>query len=111
MNRLTVLVVLAFAAILEAGGDAIVRAGLRSDTIAARAILFPAGGIVLLLYGLLVNAPPWNFGRLLGVYMVFFFVSAQVISWLFFQQAPSPAVWVGGTLIVSGGLVIAFAQK
>jgi small multidrug resistance family-3 protein len=110
MNRLTVLTILALAAVLEACGDALVRAGLRSDTNSARAILFPAAAIVLFLYGLIVNAPPWDFGKLLGVYMVFFFVVAQLVSWIFFHQTPTPALWIGGTLIVAGGVVIAASQ-
>ena len=32
------------------------------------------GGLVLFSYGYLVNSPPWDFGRLLGVYIVCFFV-------------------------------------
>jgi small multidrug resistance family-3 protein len=110
MNKLTALVILAFAAVLEAGGDALVRAGLRSQGSLARVIPFAAGGIALFLYGLLVNAPPWDFGKLLGVYLVFFFVIAQLISWIFFHQAPSLSVWAGGTLIVAGGIVIAAFQ-
>jgi uncharacterized membrane protein len=44
------------------------------------------------------------------VYLVFFFVIAQLISWIFFRQAPSLSVWAGGTLIVAGGIVIAAFQ-
>ena len=32
--------------------------------------------VVLFTYGLTVNAPPWNFGKLLGLYVVFFFIIA-----------------------------------
>ena len=48
----------------------------------------------------------WDFGRLLGVYVVFFFVVAQLISWLVFHQPPSTAVLVGGAFIVVGGAVM-----
>jgi len=41
---------------------------------------------------------------------VFFFVIAQAISWIGFKQPPSLAVWIGGALIVSGGLVIAVGR-
>jgi hypothetical protein len=58
---------LLLAACLEAGGDALVRLGLQSDQGAARVSLFMAGGAVLFVYGLSVNTPPWDFGRLLGV--------------------------------------------
>jgi len=57
-----------------------------------------------------VNAPPWDFGRLLGLYVVFFFVIAQLLSWLVFKQVPSTAILIGGTLIVTGGVVISLAK-
>jgi hypothetical protein len=49
---------LLLAACLEAGGDAVIRLGLRSDGGVARIGLFLAGAAVLLLYGLAVNARP-----------------------------------------------------
>jgi drug/metabolite transporter (DMT)-like permease len=39
--------------------------------------------------------------------VVFFFLTAQAISWLAFQQIPSLAVLVGGLFIVTGGIIIA----
>jgi hypothetical protein len=75
-----------------------------------RAALFAVPGVVLFAYGWTVNAPPWDFGKLLGVYVVFFFVIAQLISWLAFKHTPSFAVLVGGALIIAGGVVIATAN-
>jgi len=72
--------------------------------------MFGAAAIILFAYGWTVNAPPWDFGRLLGLYVVFFFVIAQLLSWLVFKQVPSTAVLVGGTLIVVGGFVISLAK-
>ena len=46
----------------------------------------------------------WEFGRLLGVYVVFFFVLAQLISWAIFHQRPSIAVLIGGSFIIVGGV-------
>src|SRR5690349_13500823 len=100
MSRVTVLSVLLVAAILEAGGDALVRAGLHTPTLLIRLALFGLGGIVLFLYGYVVNAPAWDFGRLLGLYVVFFFVIAQLVSWLALDQPPSRAVWLGGAFVV-----------
>jgi small multidrug resistance family-3 protein len=110
MSQLTGLSALLLAALLEAGGDALMRAGLRSQAIRIRVFLFCVAAVALFLYGLTVNAPPWDFGKLLGLYIVFFFVIAQGVSWVFFHQAPSPALWVGGGLIVAGGVVIAVFQ-
>ena len=106
MTRSTTVLILFCAAALEAGGDAIVRLALHSSAIWARVLLFVLGAAVLFAYGCTVNSPPWEFGRLLGVYVVFFFVIAQIISWLFFHQAPSKAVIAGGLMIVGGGVVM-----
>ena len=111
MNRTTAIMILFCAAILEAGGDALVRAGLRNSATGARTALFAFGAVALFAYGWTVNAPPWDFGRVLGLYVVFFFVIAQLLSWLFFGQPPSRSLLIGEFLIVSGGLVIALAQE
>src|SRR2546422_2009158 len=100
---ITTLLVLLSAALLEAGGDAVVRLGLRASTTFVRASLFLIGGLVLFTYGYVVNAPPWDFGRLLGVYVVFFFLVAQFISWLVFDRQPTGVVIVGRCFIVAGG--------
>src|SRR5439155_9403549 len=92
---ITTLLVLLSAALLEAGGDAVVRLGLRASTTFVRASLFLIGGLVLFTYGYVVNAPQWDFGRLLGVYVVFFFLVAQFISWLVFDQQQAGGVIFG----------------
>jgi small multidrug resistance family-3 protein len=66
---------------------------------------------VLFAYGWVVNAPPWDFGKLLGIYVVFFFVVAQLISFFAFGQKPSATLLLGGALIVAGGLVIGLARS
>lgn len=110
MNRGTTVLVLLLAALLEAGGDAVVRVALHRPSGTARIFTFLLGAVLLFAYGYTVNTPPWNFGRLLGLYVVFFFVIAQVLSWLVFGQRPSLAVVCGGILIISGGIVIAAFQ-
>ena len=110
MTRAMAIVILFVAALLEAGGDAIVRFGLRSSALWQRAGLFAAAAVVLFAYGWTVNRPPWDFGKLLGLYVVFFFVIAQVISWVVFKQTPSLHVFIGGALIIAGGVVIALGS-
>jgi drug/metabolite transporter superfamily protein YnfA len=106
MNRNVAILLLALAAALEAGGDAIMRAGLHANAIWHRVMFFALASFMLFVYGWTVNMPPWDFGRLLGLYVVFFFLFAQLISWLVFKQTPSLAVMVGGVLIIAGGIVI-----
>ena len=111
MKLTTAALLLFVSALLEAGGDAIVRRGLHASSALNRALLFLAGGLVLFLYGYVVNRPPWDFGKLLGVYVVFFFVVAQAIGWFAFGQVPSRGVWIGGALIVAGGVVVAISSR
>jgi hypothetical protein len=53
-----------------------------------------------------VNAPPWDFGRLLGVYVTLFFLVAQAINFFVFGVRPPLPIYVGGSLIITGGLLI-----
>ena len=106
MSQGLALVVLFLAAVLEAGGDALVRTGLEAGSAGRKLVLFAAGAVVLFAYGYAVNAPRWDFGKLLGIYVVFFFVVAQAISWAAFGQKPSLPILVGGAFIVVGGLII-----
>ena len=108
MTLATAYLMLLLAAVLEAGGDALVRVGLHSASPTSRIGLLGAGAIVLFAYGVAVNAPPWDFGKLLGVYVTLFFVVAQVINLVAFHVRPDLPILVGGALIVSGGLVITF---
>jgi small multidrug resistance family-3 protein len=64
--------------------------------------------VVQALYGMVVNVPRWDFGKLLGIYVVMFFLMAQLQAKMRFGQSPTPPIYVGGALIVAGGLVIAF---
>ena len=106
MTILTLLI----AAALEAGGDALMRLAMHREAGLGRYALGAIAAAVLTAYGYTVNAPAWDFGRLLGLYVVFFFVIAQLISWLVFQQPPSRTVLAGGVLILAGGAVIAFGN-
>ena len=105
MTNYSTLLMLFAAALLEAGGDALVRKGLHAAALPRGGFLL-AGAALLLAYGCTVNTPPWDFGRLLGVYMVFFFVVAQVIGWLAFGQIPGLRIVIGGACIIAGGLII-----
>ena len=108
MSRGFVFLILLVAAVLEAGGDALVRKGLQSPTMVKQVEFILLGGLTLLGYGVVVNLPPWDFGKLLGIYVTLFFLVAQLINYFGFGQKPSLAILIGGALIISGGLVITF---
>lgn len=93
---------LILAALLEVGGDACVRWGLKSG----RWIGLALGAAVLFGYGLSVNLPKWDFGRLMGVYIAVFFVASQTVAVLVFKERLQLPAIVGGALIVSGGVLM-----
>jgi len=102
MRRYPVTIIyLTLAAALEVWGDFLMRVGL-----GGRRWGFVAGALVLAGYGLLVNQPTWGFGRTLGLYIAIFFVASQLVAFFASGERPSPSLWLGGALIVLGGLII-----
>jgi small multidrug resistance family-3 protein len=97
---------LVLATLLEAGGDAIIRIGLKPHLGVVRLGLMLAGGVVLYGYGLLLNLGPLDWGRLIGAYVATFFVVAQIINLVVFRTAPTLPVLVGGACILAGGAII-----
>ncbi len=87
-----------------------IRTALHQQPSGLRWLTFLGGAAVLFGYGVIVNTPDWDFGRLLGLYVVFFFIIAQLMSWVLFHQPPSTSTMVGGALIVAGGAVLAIAN-
>ena len=106
MEKAVVLSLLLVATTLEAGGDAVVRAGLFNQSLATRMLLLLLGGIMLFCYGVVLNQAPFDFGRLIGAYVATFFAVAQVINLIAFRTSPSLPIIVGGLLIIAGGAVI-----
>jgi len=93
-------------ALLEVGGDAVVRGGLYGS----RLWQVLMGGLMLAAYGVLVNTVRWDFSRLLGVYVaVFALVSVLTGRFVFSEDIPL-STWLGLVLILVGGLVIQFGH-
>ena len=92
-------------ALLEVGGDAVVRTGLRGHR-----WLFVLGGVVMLgLYGIVVNTVRWDFAKLLGVYVaVFAVVSVLASRFVFREMIPTSQRGRGLALSFLGGLIIQF---
>jgi hypothetical protein len=107
-HRLGAFSLLALAAFLEAFGDSLFQSGIHRSGGLPSGLFFLSGTVILALYGFTVNIPRWDFGRLLGVYVVLFFMLAQVLAKVRFHQEPTIPIYVGGVLIAAGGLVIAF---
>jgi len=95
------------AACLEVGGDAVVRKGLRGGGVT----LVVVGAVLLGLYGLLVNMVPWDFSRLLGVYVAVFAVVSILAGKYVFGESIPLATWIGLAIIVAGGLCIQFGPQ
>jgi len=99
------------AASLEAYGDSSFQTALYRSSGLSRTIAVLGGIASLAAYGLVVNAPRWDFGKLLGLYVVVFFVLAQIVARLRFGQVPTLPIYLGGTLIVAGGVIISVCGK
>ncbi len=106
MSHLAAFAILTACALLEAGGDALVRKGMHAASFGTRLALYLAASVVLFAYGWLVNRPPWSFGSLLGIYVVLFFIVAQAIGYFVFGDKLTTPILAGGALIVAGGAVI-----
>lgn len=91
-------------ALLEVGGDAVVRRGLRG----ANVVIIMAGGLMLAGYGLLVNTVRWDFSRLLGVYVAIFALVSVMCGRFVFGESIANSTWLGLGIIIAGGMVIQF---
>lgn len=110
-SRVGMFVVLLLAAFLEAFGDSCFQTGLYRSSGVMRYVSFAGGAIALALYGLVVNTPPWQFGKLLGLYVVLFFLVAQILAKVRFNESPTPPILLGGSLILAGGMIISLWQR
>ena len=95
------------AAVLEVGGDAVIRKGLRGGIIW---FIF-AGFLILGSYGVVVNTVKWDFSRLLGVYVAVFAVVSVLAGRFVFKETVPASTWLGLAIIVIGGAVIQTGQS
>lgn len=93
------------AAVLEVGGDAVIRKGLWGHKLA----LVGMGAAMLSFYGIAVNMVRWDFSKLLGVYVAVFATVAVLYGRFIFKEHIPPSTWVGLGVIILGGLIIQFA--
>ena len=95
------------AALLEVGGDAVVRKGLRGSGL----LIIVMGGIMLGCYGLVVNMVRWDFSKLLGVYVAVFALISILFGRFVFNENIPTATWIGLIVIIGGGMIIQFGSQ
>ncbi len=95
------------AAILEVGGDAVVRRGLRGSSL----LVVLIGCAVLGGYGVVVNIVKWDFSKLLGVYVAVFAVVSILFGRFVFRESVPGATWVGLLVVVLGAMIIQFGSR
>lgn len=95
------------AALLEVGGDATIRQGLRGGGWT----LVGAGCALLAGYGLLVNTVRWDLSRLLGAYVAVFALVSVLVGRFVLQEIVPVSTWLGVGIVVAGGAVIQFGSR
>ena len=94
------------AAVLEVGGDAVVRKGLRGSGFAMMAL----GFVMLGCYGIVVNMVKWDFSKLLGVYVAVFALVSILFGRFVFDETVPASTWIGLSVILAGGMIIQFGN-
>lgn len=94
------------AALLEVGGDAVVRRGLRDGS----ALTIAHGFAMLGFYGIVVNMVKWDFSRLMGVYVAIFALSSVLFGRFVFHENVPETTWVGLIVIFCGAMIIQFGS-
>jgi hypothetical protein len=107
-QSLSALGFLLVATTLEVSGDAVVRLAIYDQAGRMRFTFILVGAILLLGYGTSLNLAPVEFRHVVGLYIAILFVVWQIINFVFFRTLPNLPIFVGGTLIVIGGLVVTF---
>jgi small multidrug resistance family-3 protein len=99
--------VLLSAAVLEVGGDAVIRHGLRRRSLAAALLGFLALGS----YGVAVNLLGQDFSRTLGTYVGVFALVSVLAGKLVFRDAIPASSWCGLAVILAGCAIIQLGPR
>ena len=82
-----------FSAILEVGGDAVIRKGLRGRSFA------------------IVNTVKWDFSKLLSVYIAVFALVSVLFGRFVFRESIPSSTWIGLIVIISGAMIVQFGNR
>jgi small multidrug resistance family-3 protein len=96
--------VMAGAAFLEVGGDALIRRGLRGGGLVSIAL----GFMILGSYGVFLNLLEIDFTRLLGAYVGIFALASIAFGRLVFADTIHAKTWVGLAVVLLGSVIIQF---
>jgi drug/metabolite transporter superfamily protein YnfA len=102
MRRIVDATVMLVAALLEVGGDAMIRAGLRGSAW----LLVGLGAMVLGAYGIVVNLLPIDFSKVFAGYVAFFALVSVAFGRLVFHEAVPASTWAGVGLMLAGSAII-----
>lgn len=108
LRSLPIPLLLLIATTLEVSGDAVVRVAMYDHAGLVRVALLLGGAALLLGYGSFLNTAPVPFWRIVGLYIATLFVVWQIIGFLIFRTRPDVSVYLGGSLVIAGGLIITF---
>jgi len=108
LQRIPIPLLIVLATTLEVSGDALVRLGIYQHMGLVRLACFLGGATLLFGYAIFLNTAPVDFARIVGLYLATLFVVWQIISFAVFKTLPGLPILLGGTLIISGGLIVTF---
>ena len=100
-------IIFSAAALLEVGGDAAMRRGLRGGGLFS----LLAGVVFLGSYGLAVNSVKADFSKSFGSYVAVFALVSVLCGRYVFKESVPASTWIGLAIIMIGGLVIQFGQR
>jgi small multidrug resistance family-3 protein len=107
-KTMRVFLILLIATMLEVSGDAVVRKSIFGHAGLIRGVLFLLGAVLLFGYGFTVNLAPLEFGQVAGLYIATLFVVWQIINAIAFRAIPTVPIFIGGSMIIAGGLIVSF---
>jgi drug/metabolite transporter superfamily protein YnfA len=94
-------------ALLEVGGNVVIRMGLRGGGL----ILMIVGFAVLGSYGLIVNMVSWDFSKIFGVYVCLFAMVSVLCGKFVLRENVPLSTWIGLVVILAGGLIVQFGSS
>jgi drug/metabolite transporter superfamily protein YnfA len=107
IRRVVEMSVLFAAAILEVGGDATIRAGLRGRGL----LLVTLGCASLAAYGVVVNLLPIDFSKLFTTYVAFFALASIAFGRIAFGDPLPGSTWIGALVILVGSAIVQFGRR